>query len=63
MALQIADDEGFAAVSMRRVAARLEAGTMTLYHYVQSKDDLVALMDGRRTDGRGARALRRATDG
>src|SRR5262249_61127857 len=44
-ALQIADEEGFAAVSMRRVAAQLGAGTMTLYHYVQSKDDLVALMD------------------
>jgi AcrR family transcriptional regulator len=44
-ALAIADSEGFAAVSMRRVAAELGAGTMTLYHYVRTKDDLVALMD------------------
>jgi AcrR family transcriptional regulator len=44
-ALAIADTEGFEQVSMRRVAARLHAGTMTLYHYVRTKDDLVALMD------------------
>jgi AcrR family transcriptional regulator len=44
-ALAIADAEGFEAVSMRRVAAELGAGTMTLYHYVSNKDDLVALMD------------------
>lgn len=44
-ALAIADADGFEAVSMRRVAAELGAGTMTLYHYVRTKDDLVALMD------------------
>lgn len=44
-ALAIADAEGFEAVSMRRVAAELGAGTMTLYHYVRNKDDLIALMD------------------
>jgi AcrR family transcriptional regulator len=44
-ALRIADTEGFEAVSMRRVAADLGAGTMTLYHYVRTKSDLVALMD------------------
>lgn len=44
-ALAIADTEGFAAVSMRRVAADLGAGTMTLYYYVRTKDELVALMD------------------
>ena len=44
-ALAIADAEGFEAVSMRRVAAELGAGTMTLYHYVRTKGDLVALMD------------------
>jgi AcrR family transcriptional regulator len=44
-ALAIADTEGFEQVSMRRVAARLRAGTMTLYYYVRTKDDLVALMD------------------
>lgn len=30
---------------MRGIAAKLGAGTMTLYHYVRTKDDLVALMD------------------
>ena len=44
-ALAIADAEGFEAVSMRRIAAALGAGTMTLYHYVRTKEDLVALMD------------------
>ena len=44
-ALAIADAEGFEQVSMRRVAARLHAGTMTLYYYVRTKGDLVALMD------------------
>ena len=44
-ALAIADREGFEAVSMRRVAAEVGAGTMTLYHYVRTKDDLIDLMD------------------
>jgi AcrR family transcriptional regulator len=44
-ALAIADREGFEAVSMRRVASELRAGTMTLYHYVRTKDDLISLMD------------------
>lgn len=44
-AVAIADAEGFDAVSMRRVARELGAGTMTLYHYVRTKDDLVTLMD------------------
>jgi AcrR family transcriptional regulator len=44
-ALAIADSKGFAEVSMRRVAAELEVGTMTLYYYVKTKDDLIALMD------------------
>jgi len=43
-ALEIADSEGFEAVSMRRVAQRLGAGTMTLYHYVRNKDELISLM-------------------
>jgi AcrR family transcriptional regulator len=45
VALEIADREGFEAVSMRRVAAELDAGTMSLYHYVRTKADLIALMD------------------
>jgi AcrR family transcriptional regulator len=40
----IADAEGPEAVSMRRVAAELGAGTMSLYHYIRGKDDLLALM-------------------
>jgi AcrR family transcriptional regulator len=44
-ALAIADTEGIQAVTMRRLAAELGAGTMTLYHYVRSKTDLVALME------------------
>lgn len=43
-ALRIADAEGFEAVSMRRVAQSLGAGTMTLYNYVRTKDELVTLM-------------------
>jgi AcrR family transcriptional regulator len=43
-ALAVADDEGFDAVSMRNVAQRLGVGTMTLYSYVSSKDDLLDLM-------------------
>lgn len=43
-AIAIADAEGFEAVSMRRVAAELGAGTMTLYHYVKNKDELMELV-------------------
>lgn len=44
-ALAIADAEGFPAVSMRRVAQQLNVGTMSLYYYVKTKDDLIAVMD------------------
>jgi AcrR family transcriptional regulator len=44
VALRIADTEGLDAVSMRRVASELGAGTMTLYHYVRTKDELLALV-------------------
>lgn len=44
-ALAIADAEGFASVSMRRVAQKLRAGTMTLYYYVRTKAELIAAMD------------------
>jgi AcrR family transcriptional regulator len=43
-AMGIADREGFAAVSMRRLATELDAGTMTLYHYVRTKDELLTLV-------------------
>jgi AcrR family transcriptional regulator len=45
VALAIADKEGFEAVSMRRVAQELKVGTMSLYYYVKTKDDLIAAMD------------------
>lgn len=44
-ALAIADAQGFEAVSMRKIATVLGSGTMSLYHYVRTKDDLVAIMD------------------
>jgi AcrR family transcriptional regulator len=44
-ALAIADGEGFAAVSMRRVAQELGVGTMSLYYYAKSKAELISAMD------------------
>ena len=44
-ALAIADQEGFEAVTMRRVAQEINVGTMSLYYYVKSKHDLIAAMD------------------
>jgi AcrR family transcriptional regulator len=46
-ALHVADTEGVEALSMRRLAAELGAGTMTLYHYVHTKDELLALLADR----------------
>ncbi|WP_405707799.1 TetR/AcrR family transcriptional regulator [Streptomyces xanthophaeus] len=43
-AVRIADAEGIEAVSMRRVAAGIGAGTMSLYNYVPRKEDLYELM-------------------
>ena len=43
-AVDIADREGFGAVTMKRIATELGAGTMTLYYYVRHKADIVALM-------------------
>ncbi|MBB6735652.1 TetR/AcrR family transcriptional regulator [Cohnella zeiphila] len=43
-AIRIADEEGLAAVSMNRVASSLGFTTMSLYRYVNSKDDLILLM-------------------
>jgi AcrR family transcriptional regulator len=44
-AVAIADEEGFPAVSMRRVAHELGVGTMSLYYYVKTKAELIAAMD------------------
>jgi AcrR family transcriptional regulator len=43
-AIAVADAEGYAAVSMSRVAAELGSSAMSLYRYVGSKDELLALM-------------------
>jgi AcrR family transcriptional regulator len=43
-AIAVADAEGIDAVSMRRVARELGAGTMSLYRYVPGKEELLILM-------------------
>ncbi|MCX4959313.1 TetR/AcrR family transcriptional regulator C-terminal domain-containing protein [Streptomyces virginiae] len=43
-AVEIADAEGLAALSMRGVAARLGVAPMSTYRYVPSKEELVLLM-------------------
>ena len=48
-AVEIADAEGLAAVSMSRVAQSLGYTTMSLYRYVTAKDDLLVLMQERGT--------------
>jgi AcrR family transcriptional regulator len=44
-AIAVADAEGFASVSMRRIAEDLGVGTMSLYYYVKTKADLIGAMD------------------
>ena len=43
-AIRVADAEGMAALSMRRVATELGIATMSVYRYVPGKDELVDLM-------------------
>ena len=43
-AVALADAEGLDAVTMRRIAAELGLGTMSLYNYVPTKDHLIQLM-------------------
>ncbi|MEV6924747.1 TetR/AcrR family transcriptional regulator C-terminal domain-containing protein [Dactylosporangium sp. NPDC051485] len=43
-AVAIADAEGLDAVSVRRIAAELQARPMTLYSFFKRKDDLIDLM-------------------
>ncbi|WP_328347055.1 TetR/AcrR family transcriptional regulator [Micromonospora sp. NBC_00421] len=43
-AIALADEGGLAAVSVRKVAARLDAGPMRLYGFISTKDDLLDLM-------------------
>lgn len=43
-AIALADEEGLGALSMRVLAKRLGIGAMTLYSYVENRNDLVVLM-------------------
>ncbi len=43
-AIELADRDGLAALSMRTLAEHLGIGAMTLYSYVAGRDDLVVLM-------------------
>lgn len=43
-AIEIADEEGYEAVSMRAIAQRLQVGAMTLYTHVPGKAELTDLM-------------------
>ena len=43
-AILVADREGLAAVSMRRISTQLDASTMSMYRYVRGKDDLLGAM-------------------
>ncbi|GGR36667.1 TetR/AcrR family transcriptional regulator C-terminal domain-containing protein [Streptomyces netropsis] len=43
-AIRIADAEGLAALTMRRIATELDVATMSLYRHVRNKDEIVALM-------------------
>ena len=43
-ALRVADKDGLAAVTMRAVAAEIGSGPASLYRYVETRADLVALM-------------------
>ncbi|MCO5992070.1 TetR/AcrR family transcriptional regulator [Actinoallomurus rhizosphaericola] len=46
-AVRIADAEGLEAATMRRIAAEIGAGAMSLYRYVPSRDDLLELVADR----------------
>jgi AcrR family transcriptional regulator len=50
-AVGIADAEGLEAVSMRRVATKLDTGAMSLYRHVPDKDALVLMMIDATLDG------------
>ncbi|GAA3977558.1 hypothetical protein GCM10023085_69980 [Actinomadura viridis] len=43
-AIRIADAEGLEAATMRRIAAEIGTGAMSLYRYVPSRDDLIQLV-------------------
>ncbi|MDQ2662352.1 MAG: TetR/AcrR family transcriptional regulator [Actinomycetota bacterium] len=43
-AVRLADRDGVEGLSMRRLAAELDAGAMSLYHYVANKEELLDAM-------------------
>ncbi|SDT05806.1 regulatory protein, tetR family [Brevibacterium sandarakinum] len=43
-AIEVADEAGLEAMTMKRVAARLGAGVMSLYRHVSDKDELIGAM-------------------
>ncbi|NLG54593.1 MAG: TetR family transcriptional regulator, partial [Rhodococcus sp.] len=43
-AIRLADLEGVDGLSMRRLASALDVGTMTLYHYVANREELLDAM-------------------
>src|SRR5699024_165218 len=43
-AVEVADEGGLEAMTMKRVAARLGAGAMSLYRHVADKDELIQAM-------------------
>jgi TetR/AcrR family tetracycline transcriptional repressor len=46
-ALKLADDEGLEALTMQSVAMRLNCGVMTIYGYVENKEDLLKAISQR----------------
>jgi len=48
-AMQVADDDGLPALTMRRLAAELRCEAMSLYHHVPGKDALLAALADRVT--------------
>jgi AcrR family transcriptional regulator len=43
-AIEVADEDGLSAVTMRRVATRLGTGAASLYRHLETRDDLIDLM-------------------
>jgi AcrR family transcriptional regulator len=61
-ALALVDEGGLAALSMRKLGARLGVEAMTLYHYVRRKDDLLDLLLERAVLPAGAEAAEAGGD-
>ena len=49
-AIAIADADGLAAVTMRRVAAELRSGTASLYRYLTNRDELLEKLEEHQKD-------------